>query len=400
MVTDMWGYVPYSQALQGDAAKQITDPKYDSQQSIYMDLVTKLKSYIAMINPSGSSISQDQIYGGNVTEWQKFGNSLLLRLYMRMQVADPSAAKAGIQSIISSGAPIFTSDADNAYFHYQPDPYENRVYSWFITREDFKVNQTIVDTLKNLNDPRLPVYAVPVRDTSMKSDNPFTYPDSAYVGYPSSVSSGTIPTAQSSDIGAYFISPTSPGFLMTYAEVEFIKAEAAARGWISGGPTAAANYYDAGITASMDQFTASNMSSILNSLTNTAVYQNLSLLKNEYPQGITSAQIKTYLQQSSVAYPTSGSLNQQLQAIAKQKWIAMYGQGFEGWSCWRRTQMPVLMPGPNAIFQGANKVPLRMFYPPVEQSLNPTNYKAAVAAQGPDNETTGLLTKIWWEGGK
>jgi hypothetical protein len=147
-----------------------------------------------------------------------------------------------------------------------------------------------------------------------------------------------------------------PSILMDYAEVQFIFAEAAQRGLLTAGTGTAATYYYNGITASMEYY------------------------------GISSAAIASYLAQPSVVYNAANGLQQ----IALQKWIALYAQGTEAWANQRRTGIPSLEVGPEATLA---IIPNRLEYPQSEQSLNLSNYNAAVASQGPNDKTT----KMWWQ---
>jgi hypothetical protein len=143
---------------------------------------------------------------------------------------------------------------------------------------------------------------------------------------------------------------------MTYAEVSFIQAEAAERGWITGN---AAALYQQGIRASMQQW----------GVTNTAA-------------------IDAYVANSAIAYAggTPG-----LTQIALQKWIALYTDGVQAWAEWRRTCVPAtLKPGPDAI---QNTVPRRYLYSVREQSVNSANVDAAVARQGAD----AFTTRMYWD---
>jgi hypothetical protein len=146
---------------------------------------------------------------------------------------------------------------------------------------------------------------------------------------------------------------------MTYAELMFIKAEAAARG--IGGLSAgeAATDYDAAITASMNQW------------------------------GITDAgTIATFLAQPSIAYQGGVA---GLKQIANQKWIALYSDGGQAWSEWRRTCQPsAVAAGPATIVPF---VPRRFFYSITEASVNETNLNAAIARQGPDD----FGTRVYWD---
>jgi len=389
--TDMWGDIPYSEALGGDADTPNIQPKFDSQKAIYTDLISRLKTAIANMDVGGTLpfSSQDLVYGGDVAKWQKFGNSLLLRLYMRMSKADPATAKAGVQSILNSNAPIFESNDDNAAFAFAANPYNNPVNDQARTRQDFMISTTALNMLEQYNDPRISVYAAPVVDKDARDSlvNATGYP---YQGVRNGVKSQQIPLSAASPFGAYFNAPACPGWLMTYPEVMFIKAEAIQRGWISGD---AAQAYDDAITASMHMYTQDRLDAVLGSFPGDAAYTKQGFSKADFPTGITDQQIQDYLSQTGVAYdPAKG-----LQQIATQKWLALFGQGFEGWTEWRRLRYPVLTPGPDAKLK---QVPNRLFYPTLEESVNKKNLDAAMSSQGFSGlggPTQRLLGKVWWE---
>ena len=150
---------------------------------------------------------------------------------------------------------------------------------------------------------------------------------------------------------------------MTYAELQFILAEARQKGFITTGT--AETYYTNGITANFNYW---------QSVVPAAYNLNVAI-----PAG--------YLNQPSVAY--TGSDMEKLGKIALQKWIALYFNGLEAWFDWRRTGMPEIIPGPGNL--NNNKVPVRYIYPLSEQSLNGTNRAEAVKRQGPDD----LNTRPW-----
>jgi hypothetical protein len=153
-----------------------------------------------------------------------------------------------------------------------------------------------------------------------------------------------------------------PSFVMTYAEVSFILAEAAARTWIPGGAAQAAVYYEQGIRASMAQW------------------------------GVTDATaITTFLAQPGVTYNVAGTLAQQLTQIARQKYIALYTDGVQAWAEWRRTCVPAtLVPGSAAVI---STVPRRYQYSVRERLVNAANVEAAEANQGDDTFTT----RVYWD---
>jgi hypothetical protein len=155
---------------------------------------------------------------------------------------------------------------------------------------------------------------------------------------------------------------TFPSFILTYAEVSFILAEAAERGMIGGGSAAAAAFYDQGIRASMEQW------------------------------GVTDvAAINAFLAQPGIAYNLAGTTAQRQTQIARQKWIALFTDGVEAWAEWRRTCVPAtVIPGPDAVI---NTVPRRYQYSVREHLVNATNVDAAVARQGDDDFTS----RMYWD---
>jgi Starch-binding associating with outer membrane len=152
-----------------------------------------------------------------------------------------------------------------------------------------------------------------------------------------------------------------PSFLMTAAEVEFIRAEAAERGLAGLTPAQAGGFYDAAITRSMEMW------------------------------GISAPAIATYLANAGVSYAAAGSKVERLKRIAIQKWLALYIDSIQAWTEFRRTCQPdILKPGPTAVVA---QIPRRLQYSTTDKAVNATNYAAAVARQGADN----FLTHIYWD---
>ena len=140
---------------------------------------------------------------------------------------------------------------------------------------------------------------------------------------------------------------------MTYAELQFLLAEAAEKGLIGG---TAQTYYESGVNASFS-------------------FYGLALPAN-------------YFSLPDVAY--TGTKAEKLNKTGFQKWVSLYFQGLEAWFDWRRTGIPALTPGPSN--QNDNKIPVRFRYPIIEQSLNANGYQGAVQRQGADD----LNTKMWY----
>ncbi len=369
-LTDAWGNVPYSQALKGDSG--IVLPTYDAQKDIYTGMFAALtKAASDLSTPGPQSLGgADPIYGGSPTKWQKFANSLHARDAMRISYVDQATADAELKAALTGPGGVIASNADNAQLNWPGDGvYNNPWANNFQTRDDHRMSKTFVDTLLSHADPRLPIFAMPTVDYSKG-----VVGAAQYAGQPNGLSA--------SDAGTYFTSTSRPGavfypgattagffggngakqpsYLMTYAEMNFIKAEAANRGL--GGLTAgqAAQFYYDGIKASMQQW------------------------------GVADADITTYLARPDIAYQGSTA---GLKQIATQKWIALFTDGAQAWFEWRRTCVPNIKAGPAAIF---SYVPRRLEYPITERSVNGDNVEAAITAQGFDdaNEMAG---QTYWD---
>jgi hypothetical protein len=342
MITDVWGDIPYSQALKGLG---FATPAYDPQSEIYADLIKELDEATAQIDVTAGDIEGDIIYNGNMASWKRFAQSLKLRAGIRMSEVDPQAASKAVQEALAAG--VFTSNSQQAGFKYlssQPN-FSPWYYTYFIGTPTLSVANTMIDKLLALNDPRLPAYA-------REKEN-----GGGYVGIPYGVSAavaGSIGNKNVSSPGVRIISADADMVIQSYAEVLFIQAEAAARGWIGGN---AEELYKAAITASMEHWNAS------------------------------PAAIAAYLEKPEIAFDAANFRK----PIGEQKWIALYMQGLEAWAEWRRLDYPALLPAPAAA--NGRRIPRRRGYPLQEISLNKANYDAAVARQGPDL----LETRVWWD---
>ena len=344
VMTDAMGDIPYSEAFKGDT---LVAPKYDSQQAIYTALFADLAKASGQIDPAGIGFTTgDIMYGGDMTQWRKFANSLRLRLAMHLANVDPATARSEAQAAVTAG--VFDSSGDNAQLMYLAGaPNQNPIYNDARGRDDYGMSKTYVDSLTSWKDPRLPVFAQ-LNDTG------------AYAGMPNGLNDGAGPALKYiSRYGAYWReTPNAPIALLTYSEVLFLEAEAAQRGWIGG---SADSLYTAAIRASMKQY------------------------------GISDSASNAYLSDTvRVRYNPATGLTQ----IAYQKWVSLFMQGMEAWTEVRRTQVPTLVPGPNAVLA---KIPERLPYADNELVLNKANVDAAVAAQHFTN-STDLQTPLWFTG--
>jgi hypothetical protein len=318
-------------------------------------MVDTLASALNYLSGDGTlPATQDLMYAGSVDKWKKFANSLRIRLLMRMSAKVDVSSE--LQSIVNSGI-YFKSNADNAQLNFLgQNPNANPIWNTviFTNRLEWRINESLVTVMEGLDDPRLPVYAQPNDDGDIRGCAP-GIEEPTVNGYD---------YANTSMLGEYFLKPSTPAIFMDFTELNFLLAEAAKKGIITGGDAAAEAFYNAGITASFDTYNG---------------------FKNE--DGTTVALLPSiYLAQSGVAYNPSNALLQ----IGTQKWIALYCQGVEAWTEWRRTKIPALSPALNPI--SISEVPSRYLYPSKEQSLNSANYTEAVQAMGGDE----LTTRVWW----
>lgn len=362
LATDAYGDIPYTEALNGKEG--VFFPKYDPQETIYQGILADLEEANTILNGS-LDISGDLIYGGEVEQWRKLANSLRIRYLMR--ISDRIDVSAELSSIVDNPAdyPVFTSNDDHAVYTYQTEaPNQFPLFTYRIgSFNEFRASKTLTDKLIALDDPRLTIF---VRPTPATETTPETS-DDQYVGIPNGLADVEAltynggPEFQSRVGPLYFEEANTElglqvakGVIMTYAELQFLLAEAAQKGLISG---SAETYYLNGINASFDFY------------------------------GIDPD--PAYFTQSEVAY--TGTNDALLEKIGNQKWLSLFFQGLEAWFDWKRTGYPVLAPAVDN--QNNDMIPVRFIYPIIEQSLNADNRAAAVARQGADD----LNSRVWWD---
>lgn len=375
-LTDLYGDLPYIEGGKGVIDLEYT-PKYDAQKDIYDNFFKELDEAVKQFDSSQPTYGDhDLMYGGDVAKWKKFGNSLRLRLALRLVKVNASKAKTQALAAINAPGGVMTSNDDIAYIKHQDGPSggpaglnTNAIGEVMNNGGDHEyVAQTLVDFLKNRNDPRLSIYA--------ETDS------SAYVGFPSGYTSTSVTghPSYNGSIDNYartnsmLVNLDDPIFFQTYAEVEFMLAEVAARGWTSD---AAEMHYDAGVRAAMNY---------------------LSLYDADGGADISTSQINNYLANN--PYKSSGTMDAQLEQINSQYWAAVFLNGIEAWSNWRRSGYPDLEPAlvdssaPPPGNATGGEIPRRMIYPQgTEGVLNAKNYNAVIDRQGPNEMTT----RVWWD---
>jgi len=337
VLVNTFGDIPYTEALDFNN----TTPKYDNQKDVFYALTDSLDAAINKLDASAGSFgSADIIYGGVVSKWIKYGNSLKLRLGLLLADVDPAKAK----KMVEAAAPnVFTSNADNALFKYLlTPPNVNPIWSNLVQsgRNDFVAANTIIDSMNVRNDPRRSSYFT-------TGPNGTSFVGGAY-GQGNTFENFSQPSAK-------IEAADFPAILMDYAEVEFNLAEAVERGFNVGGT--AQEHYNNAVTASIIFW------------------------------GGSAADAAAYLAQPNVNYATAAA--DWKQKIGVQAWIALYTRGFDAWTEWRKLDYPKLQAPPSA----RSALPLRFTYPQGEQNLNQANYEAASVSIGGDKVTT----KLFWD---
>ncbi|HHV86724.1 MAG TPA: SusD/RagB family nutrient-binding outer membrane lipoprotein [Petrimonas sp.] len=345
--TDTWRDIPYSDAIK--IKDGVLLPKYDKQEDIYPDLLKELKEAadIFAAKHTDALDEGDLLFKGDIEKWQKFTNSLRLRLAMRISEVSKDLAKSTVEEVLKNPSkyPIMDSNDDNAFFWWQgTSPYEE---PWFVDskgRDDHGVSDVLINALLELNDPRISEYAYPAAS------------DGKYRGF--IIGATAQPALASiSRVGERFRKdPKGFSPYMRYAEVMFLIAEAAHKGFATGGITEA-QAYNAAVEAS--------------------------LLEN----GVSEEDITAYL-------AGKGKFNGTLDQLYLQEWIALFKQGLEAWSLYRRTGIPKThYVAPGSIYPGHNSPPFRYPYPQNEFTLNGANIQP-FASEVVD-EFWGK--RMWWD---
>jgi len=346
MLTDGFGPSPYFEAL--DVLN--IQPKYDTQQEIYLEELDKLTTALKNARKVGDAFGkQDIIYNGDAAKWRKFAASQLLRMAMR--IADVDKANSVKYANIAIEEGLFESNADNALFQFLPESGKwNPVYAGF--REAFSecASNTMIDILKSNSDPRMETFWSPNKDGEYLG-NGFGVKDLTE-GKFSLFNTETMYDSGKSEEGKLDL----PFIFMSYSEVEFFLAEAVVRGGYNVTGTAK-SHFSAGVEASLN-------------------YWNVEAAKT-------------------VAYVTAAesrfdSASKKMDVVATEKWVALISQGVEAWAEVRRLDAPQM----NApVGMPISSFPTRLEFSPNEYSFNKANVKAAAAAIGGDKQTT----KLWWD---
>ncbi len=351
-LTDMWGDVPYSEALQAKSGNYT--PKYDTQEAIYTDpntgILAVLANAAATLKTTSGKIRGDILFNNDLNQWVKFANALRVRYYLRIskRITDFTALQA-----LSTSTDIMQSNADNAVLPYLSSapnqfPMSNASLGLY---QEHRMTLTVDSILKAWDDPRVNVLYKPT-EASVLAGTP------EFKGLLNGQSRETIAAKgikgdEISLFGAIFrdVPNGIDAQFMQYAELQFALAEAVERGYISGN---AQQFYEEGIRASFEYYQVTMPTD--------------------------------YLTRTNVAYGTDN-----LTKILTQKWLMLNTNGHEAWFNIRRTGIPALTPGPDNF--NNDQYPVRYLYPENEQATNAVNLGEAISRLGGNT----INSKVWWE---
>lgn len=380
-LTDMYGDVPYSEAGKG-ATEKIYKPKYDTQKDIYYHMLSELDDATAKLDPSKNNFAAADIaYKGDIQKWKKLGYSMMLRLGMRLSKVEPQTAQSWVKKAFDSGT--LSSNSDNLIIRGADATGANQnlvntqSQMFRVGYVPGRISATFFNYLKNNGDPRLkyiPAIYTVWNNNATKNTDP-----AIQKGLPNGLNRVTMEQdpsynpalgneLQYSGINRdIFAKLDGPKMFLTYAESQFLLAEAAIRGWITAD---AKTLYENGVAAAMK------------------IYQEYDASAN-----ITDAEIQNYL--AANPFVGTGDSEKALEQINTQYWAATFLNGYETYANVRRSGYPKLVPVKYHDNDTGGQFPRRLRYPwQTEIALNKENYDAAVARiAGKDD----MVTRVWWD---
>lgn len=416
LITDVYGDAPCSEAGLGYIDGKF-NPRYDTQEEIYTWFFNELKEAGAALNQSGDVISGDVIYKGDVIKWKKLANSLRLRYAMRISEVAPEKAQQEFEDALSDAGGILASASDDALINYMDVPfsfgqesytdYRGNALSKLLFGNDPANNpsylcSTFFNQMKNSGDPRTYRIArfyydglmsststnnridlteeVLAKGVTMNPRDPGAFSWEPWpTGYESDILKQialTNPSVESSvaretepKLANNFLKSNNPGVVITYAEINFLLAEAVLKGWNVSGTVA--DLYAKGVWESMD------------------------FLFNHYGcDKITEAEFTTFIANNGIGYTDE----QKKAAINTQAWILHLTNPAESWANVRRSGYPRLKSPAEYDFAqfltGGADIPVRLSYPVLESSYNKQSYEEALSRMGGENSWN---TPLWWD---
>ncbi|MDR1779317.1 MAG: SusD/RagB family nutrient-binding outer membrane lipoprotein [Tannerella sp.] len=344
MATDRWRDVPYSQAIK--MGEGVLTPTYDKQEDIYPALIALAKEVgDSFANGGGDDdiSAGDLLFNGDMDKWRRFANSLRLRMAIRLSEVAPDIAKSNAEEILTQPDkyPLIESNDDNAFFWWDgddPNRYEPIANAYRTRKTEFCAPDLLVDHMLQRSDPRIGVFFTPTPSSQTEGDPDYDDGKPLYRGY--IIGAASNPPAKNYSVWGTRYGIDLGGFSPYYraAEVYFHIAEAATLGYNTGGITAE-EAYTKGVELSLEE------------------------------NGVSSDEASAYLE-------GSGKYTGDKKQIWYEEWVAMFKQGMEGWSLYRRTGIPenhYIAPGRAQRYANHTVPPFRSPYPDRERNLNKSN---------------------------
>lgn len=327
--TDMFGPIPYKEAGKG----LITVP-YDSQEEVYKAMFKELSDAIEVLTKyadNGNSKllpNADAVYAGDVHKWVVYANSLMLRLAMRVYYADAALSKKyALQAVNHSYGVMKTKDDEAKMERGASLEFKNNLDVLINQYNECRMGSSMLAYLGGYQDPRLPKYF----NTSTVSQAVTVGTYGKYSGVPTGHDVSSNDAFKDSSRPA--ITSTTPTYWMRASEVYFLLAEAALHGFAVGGT--AESLYEKGIEMSFEE----------NGIASSEVadYMSSGLKPSAYSFHLTNPGVNVDVPAVTEATTAwSGTDEEKLEKIMIQKWIALYPNGQEAWTEYRRTGYPKL----------------------------------------------------------
>jgi hypothetical protein len=388
-VTDVYGPIPYSKA--GSSKNNIP---YDSQEDVYKRFFLELDSATinlrAQINgtakPLPFSFSRfDLVYDGDFNKWLQFSNSLRLRLAMHIVKVAPDLAKEQAEKAMDpANGGVITTNAGNMKVKVLGSGFTNPLVFIALNWQDIRIGASIQCYMTGYQDPRISKYF----DKSTDPAFPAQYKGIRIGSISGNVSKSDYTGYSSLNIteGAPSFSLTTPTQIMTAAEVYFLRAEAALRNWANAGGSVQ-SLYEQGITTSMEQWGVAPGSYLADNTHTPDAYTDP---KNSANNAAAPSTI-------TVKWDDAATNAVKMERLITQKWIAMFPEGQEAWTEFRRTGYPRLFPVVNNFSGGVINSTTQIRRLPFPQNEYNTNNqevsKAVSLLKGPDNGAT----RLWWD---
>lgn len=382
-VTDTYGPIPY---LSFGVENEVP---YDSQKDVYYRFFEELDAAVETLAPyanAGETLFTDYdcVYRGDLTKWVKFANSLRLRLAMHLAYVDASKAQQEAEAALAAPLGVMTEATDIAQLqHISPlETYESPIYIVGVSWKDLRMGATLDSYMNGYEDPRLASYFNTTTDGTYRGIR---------AGMANTVSKDAYaPEAEGSLTGLFSVpnvNSTSNVVWMLASESYFLRAEGALRGWSMG--DTAENLYRKGVETSFAENNAGDASSYLADDT---------LTPADYTDPVTAAYSTDARGDITIAWNEADGFEKNLERIITQKYIALYPNGQEAWTEFRRTGYPKVFPvcvnESNGGCVDTETQIRRLAFPQSEYNTNREQLdKGITLLGGPDNPGT----KLWWD---